>query len=195
MNNTVYDVDYTRLLPAPLKNDETISALGKAIAEELQKNIHNAQKTIIYPNIDVLPEALLDVLAADFKVDWYDYEGSLEEKRKTIKDCMLIHRYKGTKYAVETALKSIYDNVKVIEWFEYDGEPYHFKVDIYDSSNDQEKRTKSLEKIQYYKNLRSVLDNVTFKLGIETKTVLNVGINSGVLYKRIGGNVKSYGLE
>ncbi len=195
MNNTVYDVDYTRLLPEPLKNDKAILALGQIIAEELQKNIQNAQQSIIYPNIDVLPEALLDILAADFKAEWYDYDGTINEKRKTIKECMLIHRYKGTKYAVETALKSIYDNVKVIEWFEYGGKPYHFKVDIYDSSNDQEKRAKILEKIRYYKNLRSVLDSVTFKTVIDTKTVLYAGIKASNIYKRIGGAIKPYGLD
>lgn len=38
-SNTVYDIDFTRALPATLKDDETVNALGRVIAAELQKNI------------------------------------------------------------------------------------------------------------------------------------------------------------
>ena len=115
----VYDVDFTRALPQPLKNDETMLSLGRAIAGELQQNIQLARHTLIYPRIDELDDQLLDILAVDLKVDWYDFNGTLEEKRKAVKECIYVHRYKGTKYAVETALKSIYANVVVSEWFEY----------------------------------------------------------------------------
>lgn len=195
MSNTVYNAEFTSLLPEPLKNDETMLALGRAIASELQQNIQFARKTMIYPRIEELDEKLLDILASDFKVDWYDYEGTIEEKRKTIRECMFIHRYKGTKFAVETALRSVYSKATVSEWFEYGGEPFHFSVTIIDSTNDEEKRARILEKIRYYKNLRSVLDSVKFQIAIDTKTVMSIGIKSESVYKRIGGSVKAYGLD
>ncbi|MCM1165687.1 MAG: phage tail protein I [Ruminococcus sp.] len=195
MSETAYNIDFTRLLPEPLKNDETMFALGRAIAGELQQNIQLARFTIIYPRIDELDETTLDILAGDFKVDWYDYEGTIEEKRKCIKECMFIHKYKGTKFAVKTALESVYSKVSVNEWFEYGGEPYHFNVDICGSTDDREKRARVLEKIQYYKNLRSVLDNVTFKIAIDTETVLHTAVRIGSVYKRIEAEVKVYGLE
>lgn len=181
--------------PPSLARDENKEKMAESTAPLLAQIVSETDKASIFTQIDALPEWLLDILATDFKVDWYDYEGTIDEKRKTIRECMSIHRYKGTKYAVETALKSVYSKVAVNEWFEYGGEPFHFSVTINDSTNDREKRARILEKIQYYKNLRSVLDNVTFRLSIESKTVLNVGIKSGAFYKRIGGNVKSYGLE
>lgn len=195
MSSTVYNADFTRLLPEPLKNDEEMLALGRSIAGEFRKNIQLARQTMIYPRIEELNESLLDILAADFKVDWYDYEGTIDEKRKTIRECMFIHRYKGTKFAVETALRSVYSKATVSEWFEYGGEPFHFSVTINDSTNDEEKRVRILEKIRYYKNLRSVLDNVKFQIAIDTKTVMSIGIKSESVYKRIGGSVKAYGLE
>lgn len=195
MSSTVYNADFTRLLPEPLKNDEEMLALGRSIAGEFRKNIQLARQTMIYPRIEELNESLLDILAADFKVDWYDYEGTIDEKRKTIRECMFIHRYKGTKFAVETALRSVYSKATVSEWFEYGGEPFHFSVTINDSTNDEEKRVRILEKIRYYKNLRSVLDNVKFQIAIDTKTVMSIGIKSESVYKRIGGSVKAYGLD
>lgn len=181
--------------PYALLQDSDKGALADVVAEELVKLLKSIDSITVYPRINELDEPLLDILAADFKVDWYDYEGTLEEKRKTIRECIYIHRYKGTKYAVETALKSVYDNVKVSEWFEYDGEPYHFRVTIYDSTNDAEKRSRILEKIKYYKNLRSVLDDIVFVLGVETKLPLNISIKAGAIYKKIGSEVKTYGLE
>lgn len=190
--------DKTALLesfPSSLALDEDKEKMAESTAPILSQIVSDTDKASIFTQIDTLPEWLLDVLAFDFKVDWYDYEGTIDEKRKTIQECIFIHKYKGTKYAVETALQSVYSKVTVNEWFEYGGEPFHFSVTINDTTNDREKRTRILEKIQYYKNLRSVLDSVTFKLAIEAKADLKAGIKSGSFYKRIGGRVKNYGLE
>lgn len=190
--------DKTALLesfPSSLALDEDKEKMAESTAPILSQIVSDTDKASIFTQIDTLPEWLLDVLAFDFKVDWYDYEGTIDEKRKTIQECIFIHKYKGTKYAVETALQSVYSKVAVSEWFEYGGEPFHFSVTINDTTNDREKRVRILEKIQYYKNLRSVLDSVTFKLAIEAKADLKAGIKSGSFYKRIGGRVKNYGLE
>lgn len=181
--------------PFSLARDEDKEKLAKSIVGSLAGLMADTDKEQIYTRISSLDEPLLDILAKDLKVDWYDYEGTLSEKRKTIAECINVHRYKGTKYAVETALKSVYDNVRVSEWFEYGGEPYHFKVTIYDSTNDVEKRSRILDKIKYYKNLRSVLDDVVFMIGTSAEMPLKVSISAGAIYKKIGSEVKMYGLE
>lgn len=181
--------------PYTLSRDNDKLKLAESFSAEIAQLMSDTDKAAIYPRIDDLDEPLLDILAADLKVDWYDYEGTIEEKRKTIRECIDVHRYKGTKYAVETALKSVYDNVRVSEWFEYGGEPYHFKVTIYDSANDDEKRSRILDKIKYYKNLRSVLDDVIFMIGTSAEMPLKVSISAGAIYKKIGSEEKMYGLE
>lgn len=181
--------------PYSLARDDDKRKLAESISDELARLMADTDKAAIFTRINDLDEPLLDILAADLKVEWYDYEGTLEEKRKTIRECIDVHRYKGTKFAVETALKGVYDNVVISEWFEYGGEPFHFMVTIYDSSNDVEKRQRVLEKIRYYKNLRSVLDNVVFMVGTNVNVPLTVGIKAGIAYKRIGREVKMYGME
>lgn len=181
--------------PNSLARDDDKRKLAESISDELARLMADTDKAAIFTRIDDLDEPLLDILAADLKVDWYDYEGTIEEKRKTIRECIDIHRYKGTKFAVETALKGVYDNVKVSEWFEYGGEPFHFKVTIYDSSNDVEKRSRVLERIKYYKNLRSVLDDVVFMVGANVEVPLYMGIRVGSIYKKIRSEVKMYGVE
>lgn len=180
--------------PFSLARDEDKEKLAESIVGSLAELMADTDKEQIYTQISSLDEPLLDILAKDLKVDWYDYEGTLSEKRKTIAECINVHRYKGTKYAVETALKGVYDNVIVSEWYEYNGEPYHFKVTIYDSTNNEEKRARVLEKIQYYKNLRSVLDDVVYQIGKSADMPLKIGIKAGAIYKKSGKEVKMYEL-
>ncbi len=179
----------------PITRNENMEKLADAIAGEFVKLTEQTDQAEIFLRVDELPEGVLDILADDLKVDWYDFEGSIEEKRKTIRECMNIHRYKGTKYAVEAALKGVYDEVYVKEWFEYGGEPFHFKVIIYDSSNDKEKRSRILAKVQYYKNLRSVLEETVFEIGISSDIAVKAAFRPGSIYKRIYCEVKNYGLE
>lgn len=163
MNKLSFSEIY-RLYPPVLKDDKDFSAIGVALTIQLLKNAELAGREIIYPEIDKLPESVLDALAYDFNVEWYDYEGTLEEKRNTISGCMNIHKSKGTKGAILTALKSVYDDVQVQEWFEYGGEPFHFKIIIKHSHSGFEKLTRLLQKVKYYKNARSYLDETIFEM-------------------------------
>lgn len=185
----------TKGFPPSLALSEDKMKMAKCAADILANMISDTNKAAIYTQIDALPEDLLDILAADFKVDWYDREGNIKDKRKTIRECIEVHRFKGTKYAIITALESFYNKVNVDEWFEYGGEPFHFKVTVCGSTIDEDKRSRILEKIRYYKNLRSVLDSVTFKVGIDAHTELKIGIKGRVGYKTIRSEVKGYGLE
>lgn len=128
MNNTVYDIDFTRALPQTLKNDESILALGRVIAGELQENIRLSRLNVIYARIDELEEPLLDILAYDFHVDWYDPDSPPEVKREIIKQSVKVHKRLGTKYAVESVVRAYFGSGEVREWWEYGGEPHHFKI-------------------------------------------------------------------
>ena len=117
-----------RALPEVLRNDESMAALAASVAQVLAQRPEEIQRLAIYPRIDELPEELLDILAYDFKVDWWDADYTLEEKRRTLKDSWRVHRMLGTKAAVELAISAIFPEVRVSEWFEYGGRPHHFRV-------------------------------------------------------------------
>ena len=61
-----------RTLPDVLKNDESMFAIATGIAEVLTLRLAEIDRIRIYTRIDELPEDLLDILAYDFKVDWWD---------------------------------------------------------------------------------------------------------------------------
>lgn len=115
-------------LPAVLANDENMAALAQAVADVLASRTNEIGYVSIYAAIDTLSEELLDILAYDFKVDWWDHSYSVEQKRKTLKDSFWVHKHLGTKYAVQTAISAIYPNAAVEEWFQYNGQPGCFRV-------------------------------------------------------------------
>lgn len=180
MNNSdIYSADFTRSLPPPLKDDPEINALGRVIAEQLQATAQQIRQNIIYARIDELDEQTLDILAYDLHVDWYDYSYPIAVKRQTIKDSVKIHRRLGTKYAVETALGAVFPGTRVEEWFEFGGDPYTFRVIINATENGvtAAQQAAVLERVKFYKNLRSHLGAVRYKM--EQKTAVHVvGVHS-----------------
>ncbi len=152
------------LLPTALTQDEKIVAAFAAICQVLAGRMDEIARVLLYPCIDQLPEELLDILAVDFKVDWYDPGYSLAEKRQTIKDSWSVHRMLGTPAAVVMAISAIYPDTQISEWWEYGGEPYHFRlqIDATYENVDPVKHARVLDRVNFYKNLRSVLDEVEY---------------------------------
>lgn len=153
-------------LPVALQKDPSVVALAETVADRLARRLEEIEQLRIYPVIDRLDEQLLDILAYDFKVDWYDPNYSLEEKRRTVKSSWRVHKTLGTKAAVETAIRAIYPLTEVEEWFEYGGEPYHFRlnIDITSDSGDRARQKRVLERLDFYKSLRSHNDGVRYFL-------------------------------
>lgn len=194
----IRSVDFTRSLPPPLKDDPEINALGRAIAEQLQITAQQIRQNIIYARIDELDEQTLDILAYDLHVDWYDYSYPIEVKRRTIKDSVKIHRRLGTKYAVETALGAVFPGTRVEEWFEYGGDPYTFRVIINATENGvtAAQQAAVLERVIFYKNLRSHLEAVRFK--VEQKAAVHIGGVHSIgtrleVWPYLAGNIETRG--
>ena len=91
---------------------------------------------------------------------------SESEKRNLIKSAIKMHRYKGTKYAIEEIFNTLNIVGNVKEWFNYGGKPYYFKVilQIFNRSINEETETKLRALIDEYKNERSWLEQIEFFL-------------------------------
>ena len=118
-----------RSLPTALANDPNMLGHAKGLADAICDINSEVNKVTIYTRIEELPEDLLDILARDFNVSWYEYNATLSVKRRQFRDSFLIHRRFGTKWAVRTALTDHYPgHCEISEWFEYDGNPSFFKI-------------------------------------------------------------------
>jgi len=118
--------------------------------------------------IDNLPPDALPHLAEQYHITgnegWLQCQSD-SDKRALIKKAIELHRYKGTKYALINVLKSLNINGDIKEWFEYDGDPFHFKIDIFlQNYAYNEKVFENLKKmIEEYKNVRSVLEEISIE--------------------------------
>lgn len=156
--------NFIKTLPRVIAGTENLRALGTAAAEVFLATLEKTGVIDIYGRIDELPEDLLDILAQDLKVDWWDPDYTLDEKRATLKDSWRVRRTLGTPAAVILAISALYPDTQIAEWWEYGGEPYHFKLQINASAERlaPEKHRRVLDRVAYYKNLRSVLDGIEY---------------------------------
>lgn len=163
-NDTVSRDSLMHVFPEVLRRNPKIEALAQVISDYLAGAFSDTEKCNIYANIDALPESVLDILAYDLKVDWYDYDYSIEEKRQTIKGALSVHKRIGTRYSLRTAISAIYPEIEVQEWFEYNGQPYRFRlrIDISEDEITSEKHQRVLENIKYYKNVRSIFEGAVY---------------------------------
>jgi len=116
--------------PVALRENDEIAALGDVTADALARRPAEISRISIYPRIDELPEDLLDILAYDFKVDWYDFEYPIAAKRALIKGNILAHKRQGTVYATRSVLDSLYPKSAMEEWFTYGGAPGYFRLNV-----------------------------------------------------------------
>lgn len=123
------DSDITQIVPESLKNSH-VKAIGYALGNQVRKLLEYAETTTVTANIDgIRNEKLLDLLAIEMKAPYYNEKFNIETKKKVVKGAMMMQSKAGTLYAVESTIKSVLGDGKVIPWYEYDGEPGYFKVE------------------------------------------------------------------
>lgn len=156
------NIDLLSLQPSYLQQDKFVQALCKALNPYFQKLSDDTKLCFIYGRIDELEEEVIDSLAWQFHVDFYDYTLSLDQKRELVKKSKRLHQIKGTPAAVEEACTTVFGQTKLKEWFEYGGKPYFFGIDVditeVGASPEELKKLDIL--IDAYKNKRSWIDYI-----------------------------------
>ena len=128
MSKTLSALALADILPPSISGDGNVAAGAQAIDPELHALVAAAGTLPILSRIDELPEELIDLLAWQWHVDLYENTLTLREKRETVKRLLLIHRYKGTRKAVNESLAPINYEVSINE---ATGEPFLFDIDLY----------------------------------------------------------------
>ena len=117
-------------LPPSIAEQHWVKVIDAVYRERLKKELKVIERIHVYTAIDSLPEDLLDVLAVQFKVDWYRDDYPVETKRRVIKTAMEVRRYCGTEWAVKQAISAIYPNSEIVEWYDYSGTPGHWRLRV-----------------------------------------------------------------
>lgn len=142
-----------------------------------------------FANPALCDEKYLPFLAYAFKVDFWDESLSVADKRALIKQSLALHRYKGTTWAIKQVFEALNIKAVVKEWFNYGGEPYHFKIDLSleDKAITPQRADELASYVGIYKNVRSILDELILsymqsqRVGVASGGVGEVSINSQML--------------
>ena len=164
MSKDLQSVSLIDILPPNLLADKQIYAAARALDDELQKITAETRNALLLPRLDELSEEVIDLLAWQWHVDFYEPSMSIETKRQLVRESIAWHRIKGTKAAVEKMAQTVFKGGVVTEWFEYGGEPYHFRIDVLNAPNmTEESRDRLLAVVKASKNTRSWLDELRFR--------------------------------
>ena len=155
-------------LPSSL-NKPTLQEIAKVIDEALHKLDRNVFRILIYPELEGLPGDIVDFLAVQLHVDFYDYALPLAKRRSLVKNSIRWHMKKGTKAVVEEVIRAIFNSGIVEEWFEYGGRPYYFRCNLLnpDTPLTEDQIRQCLRAIDTVKNVRSWLDGLGFERTVD----------------------------
>lgn len=161
--NNVYNINLLDILPPSIKRDPQVQALSAAFSPEYQEVSNAILQCILLARLDEQPEEVVDLLAWQLHVDYYEAEMPIEKKREMVRLSTPWHRHKGTPWAVEQAVSMIFQNAVVSEWFEYGGQPYYFRVETEQPFTADTDLNRLIKLINSAKNTRSWLENITIK--------------------------------
>lgn len=157
-------------------NPETI-AMGYAIREEKRRIMALAARTRLLSAIDTLDEWTLDYLAVELRTPAYRESYPLDVKRKLIAGTIPFYAHLGTPASVNLIINAIFSGGHIEEWFEYNGQPHHFRVDI-----DLTGRTTALAEteemmllVDATKRLTSWLDEIHYVAEASAPALLRLG--------------------
>lgn len=168
MSKTIYDVNWIDLIPSSISGDSQAKGLSAAVSPQLQEVSNVIRENVILARLDELPEEVVDLLAWQYHVDFYEQDLPIEQKRELVRVSIDAHRHKGTPYAVELVVKAILNDGIVQEWFEYGGEPYHFRVIKINGQVTAEMYPKLKKAVDTVKNTRSWLEGVSLSRSVSS---------------------------
>ena len=157
----------------PQFEDIKLKTVDLSYDERIEKLKEELQVISTLANPKLANEDFLPYLAHNYQVDFWSNDLTLDEKRAIIDFSINLHRKKGTLSALKAVLKRLNIDVTFYEWFEYEGLPYHFKIDV-DFLNRpvEDKDIKLIEEfVEIYKNTKSILEilNINLKTNVQEK--------------------------
>ena len=169
----LHDGQITDLLENSMKHNPETIAIGYAIREEKRRIMLQADKTRLLSVIENMDEQRLDTLAVELRTPAYRDTYPIEIKKALVAGTLIFYAHLGTPAAVENIIRTIFKGGSISEWFEYDGDPHHFSVDIayMGEAITPETMGELRRMINSIKRLSSWLDEITITSEIEAAPV------------------------
>ena len=171
------NIDFIKLLPQFMQDDRFNIGLSKGI-DDITHDVEVRISTMsTWDSIDSLSEDELDELAWELNRECYRIDAEISVKRQLIKDSRKMSGKLGTKWAVERVINTYFGEGFITEWFEYDGQPGHFKVYSSNPAVTNENLKEFLSILDKVKRASSHLDGIIITLTGRMFLYLGVGLN------------------
>ncbi len=148
-------------LPSSIENAKLISLYEAALKELVNITLETAFPYVVNDNINSPAPEIVPVVASDMDVADIEYQiaadneptTKYEKRRDLIKNSFELHRYKGTVRILEEIFGKVgRSDGQIEEWFEYNGNPFEYKIHINTPLN-KENGKKVFGLIERYKRL------------------------------------------
>lgn len=124
----LFDGQITDLLNNSMKYNPEAIAIGYAILQEKRRILALAARTRLMALIEAADEKTLDYLAVELRTPAYKDTFSVDVKRRLIAGTLPFYSKLGTPAAVNWIIRSIFNGGQIEEWFDYSGDPHHFRA-------------------------------------------------------------------
>lgn len=122
------ETEMVKLLPAWMQEDGSDKGLATG-CDIISRDAYARLKLLSrWDKIDQLNDAELDEMAWELNIQWYDSTAPIAVKRAVIRSSDRVYAKLGTPYAVEQIVADYFGTGEVREWYQYGGQPHHFKV-------------------------------------------------------------------
>ena len=150
-----------RSIPPNLENYESY-AYSRAVDRQMKKLMEFNRCVHVWGNLPELSPKFYDYAAVSLRALYYRSEYTDDVKLQILEQALQIYKFAGTKKAVEFLASTVFSEAKFVPWYEYDGEPYHFKI-WFPMGITEEAFLFIRNLIQKVKAARSIFDGIQIK--------------------------------
>ncbi len=176
------NIDLLKLQTKYMQEDISTQGFCAALTPQLRTVASMIKNSLILARINQLPEDILDELAYELHVEWYDAAADISVKRELIKNSDKVHMYMGTPYAIEQVVQDYFGDGYVEEWFQYEGDPYHFRVITSNPSVTSDLADRFTKAIETVKRKSTILDQVIVEMAAELPMIYGFVLHTGDVY-------------
>jgi len=174
------EVSFLDMVPRLFRSDRTVKGIADACDGLLQTLLDAGALLPLWTRINEQPEMVLDEMAAALNLLWYDRGATLTQKRAIVSSAETVYRQLGTPQAVRQVAEDYFGAATVEEWWEYEGDPGHFRIKIPAQTLTETQIDRFARNIRWVKRASALFDTLTVVEAMETT------LYAGGAYHEIG---------
>lgn len=163
----------TDALPQILAKEPWAQAMAYAVNKQLNRLLTYADGVLIFASIDKMPDKILDILAVELRLPYYDPTYTTAVKRELVKGALQYWATAGTVESLTKILINIFGDAEIEEWFEYGGAPGYFRIVTGNPNVTGETLAQFTKTAQDVKRLSAWLEEVLVDMGLPNMDIFH----------------------